>query len=52
MLEASDLAAPPHQVGNLDVALTDATEGFLRTAERALDLQIGDVQLRAVQSDD
>jgi hypothetical protein len=34
----------------LDIALTDATEGFLRTAARALDLEIGDVALRSVQS--
>jgi len=52
LLETSNLAAPATQVGNFDVALTDATEGFLRTAESALDLNIGDVQPRAVQSDD
>jgi glutamate racemase len=43
-------AAPPDRLGKLDVALTDSTEGFLRTAERALELDIGDVQLRTVQS--
>jgi hypothetical protein len=32
------------------VALTDATEGFLRVAEEALELPIGDVKLRAVQA--
>jgi glutamate racemase len=44
------LAAPADHLGKLDVALTDSTEGFLRTAERALDLDIGDVQLRMVQA--
>ena len=43
-------AAPADQLGRLDVALTDSTEGFLRTAERALELDIGDVQLRMVQA--
>jgi glutamate racemase len=43
-------AAPRDQLGRLDVALTDSTEGFLRTAERALELDIGDVQLRMVQA--
>jgi glutamate racemase len=44
-------AAPPERLGKLDVALTDSTESFLRTAERALELEIGDVQLRMVQSE-
>jgi len=43
-------AAPADQPGHLRVALTDSTEGFLRTAEGALDLHIGDVELRAVQA--
>jgi glutamate racemase len=51
LLEKQNLAAPRTRLGKLDVALTDSTEGFLRTAEKALDLHIGDVQLRAVQSD-
>jgi glutamate racemase len=50
LLEERGLAAPADRLGRLDVALTDATEGFLRTAERALELEIGDVQLRAVQN--
>jgi glutamate racemase len=44
------IAAPERQLGGLQVALTDATEGFLRVAEDALDLEIGDVKLRAVQA--
>lgn len=51
LLQANFLAAPIDQLGRLNVALTDATEGFLRTAERALDLQIGDVELRTVQAE-
>ncbi len=50
ILKKQALAAPPRQLGNLQVALTDATEGFLRVAEEALELEIGDVQLRAVQT--
>ncbi len=50
LLEAKTLAAPTDHLGKLDVALTDATEGFLRTAARALELEIGDVDLRTVQA--
>jgi glutamate racemase len=35
--------------GNLRVALTDATEGFLRVAEKVLGLEIGDVELLGVR---
>ena len=49
LLASSGIAAPPSRLGKLDVALTDATEGFLRTAAKALDLEIGDVALRSVQ---
>ncbi len=49
-LESHGLSAPSRQIGSLQVALTDSTEGFLRAAERALDLTIGDVHLRAVQA--
>ena len=51
LLETQKLSAPLDHLGKLDVALTDSTEGFLRTAEEALELNIGDVQLRMVQSD-
>lgn len=50
LLEKSTLNAPPERLGKLDVALTDATERFLRTAAKALDLEIGDVSLRSVQN--
>jgi len=49
LLDDSNLSAPSNRLGKLDVALTDATEGFLRTAAKALDLDIGDVQLKSVQ---
>ena len=49
LLAASGLAAPESNPGSLQVALTDASDGFLRVAERALGLQVGDVRLRRVQ---
>lgn len=52
LLASHGISAPPERLGRLDVALTDSTEGFLRTAEKALDLEIGDVELRAVQIGD
>ena len=51
LLGAEVAAAPAERLGKLDVALTDSTESFLRTAERALELEIGDVQLRTVQAE-
>jgi glutamate racemase len=50
LLEKNTLSAPPERLGKLDVALTDATERFLRTAAKALELEIGDVSLRSVQN--
>lgn len=50
LLAVHRLAAPAERLGKLDVALTDPSEGFLRTAEKALDLQIGAVDIRTVQS--
>jgi len=49
LLAKEDLAAPSDHLGKLDVALTDRSDSFLRVAEKALALQVGDVQLRAVQ---
>lgn len=51
LLETMSLNAPADRLGRLDVALTDSTEGFLRLAERELNLQIGDVELRTVQAE-
>lgn len=50
LLASHGIAAPQERLGRLQVALTDSTEGFLRTAEKALGLEIGDVELRAVQT--
>ena len=49
LLKKDKLAAPAEHLGQLRVAVTDATDGFLRVAEQALGLQVGDVQLRSVQ---
>jgi glutamate racemase len=49
LLKKEKLAAPKQNLGRLQVALTDASEGFLRVAERALSLEVGDVLLRTVQ---
>jgi glutamate racemase len=49
LLAKENLTADPARLGKLDVALTDRSDGFLRVAEKALGLQVGDVQLRAVQ---
>ncbi len=49
LLRQQKLAAPKKSVGKLQVALTDQSTGFLRVAEKALDLQVGDVLLRTVQ---
>lgn len=50
LLKGERIAAPRTHLGQLQVALTDASDGFLRVAEEALGLQVGDVQLRTVQS--
>ena len=49
LLAASDLSAPEEQSGSLQVALTDSSDRFLPVVERALGLQVGDVQIRRVQ---
>ena len=45
LLRDAHLSAPVNLSGRLDVALTDATEGFLRTAAQALELEINQVTL-------
>ena len=45
LLRDAHLSAPANLSGQLDVALTDATEGFLRTAAQALELEINQVTL-------
>ena len=49
LLKRDRLSAPRAHLGQMQVAMTDASDGFLRVAENALGLQVGDVQLRAVQ---
>lgn len=49
LLKKERLAAPRANLGRLQVALTDSSDGFLRVAEQALGLQVGDVQIRTVQ---
>ncbi len=48
LLDDARLEAPVGSPGGLDVSLTDATEGFLRLAERNLGIEIGEVRLRAM----
>ena len=50
VLEKNALSAPADQLGELNVALTDATERFLRTAANALHLELGEVALRSLQN--
>jgi glutamate racemase len=50
LLAKEDLTADQEQLGKLEVALTDQSTGFLRVAERALGLQVGDVLSRTVQA--
>ena len=49
LLHSENLAAPAPHLGRLRVALTDKSTAFLRVAEEALALPVGDVQLRHVQ---
>lgn len=50
LLKKDRISAPTANLGKLNVALTDASDAFLRVAERSLHLQVGDVQLRTVQA--
>ena len=49
LLRADGLCAPDEQTGSLQVAMTDSSDRFLPVVERALGLQVGDVQIRRVQ---
>jgi len=49
LLAEAELSAHEEQPGKLQVALTDRSDKFLRVAEEALGLQVGDVQLLTVQ---
>ena len=48
LLEQQSLGAPAGSLGSLQVALTDRPDNFLRVAEGALKLEIGEVELREV----
>ena len=48
LLDRQQLRAPLGTSGGLEIALTDAPDNFLRVAREALQLEIGEVQLREV----
>jgi glutamate racemase len=48
LLDQESLRAPAGSSGGLEVALTDRPDNFLRVAKEALQLEIGDVELREV----
>jgi len=48
LLDRQSLRAPTESSGGLKVALTDVPDSFLRVAREALQLEIGEVQLREV----
>jgi glutamate racemase len=48
LLDRQSLGAPRESEGSLQIALTDAPDTFLGVARRALQLEIGEVQLREV----
>jgi len=49
LLLSHGLGAPDSGVGALEVALTDASDGFLPVAEKALGLEVGKIHLATVQ---
>lgn len=48
LLNQQSLGAPAGSLGGLQVALTDRPDNFLRVAKEALQLEIGEVELREV----
>jgi len=50
LLLRENLRAPETNAGSLQVALTDRPDSFLRVAREALQLDVGDVQLREVSA--
>ena len=48
LLEGKGLRAPENNNGSLEVALTDPPDAFLQIARDALQLDLGEVQLRQV----
>ncbi|MEI6712589.1 MAG: glutamate racemase [Verrucomicrobiota bacterium] len=49
VLKERGLSSPAGHIGELRIALTDPSSAFLRVAEDALGLKVGEVQVRAVQ---
>ncbi|MDD5350598.1 MAG: glutamate racemase [Chthoniobacteraceae bacterium] len=49
LLDVHGIGAPDSGKGRLRVALTDASDGFLPVAEKALGLEVGEIHLAAVQ---
>jgi glutamate racemase len=50
LLIRENLRAPETNIGSLQVALTDPPDSFLRVAREALQLDVGEVQLREVSA--
>jgi glutamate racemase len=50
LLERENLSAPQSNAAKLQVALTDPPDAFLRVAREALQLEVGEVQVRDVTS--
>ena len=48
ILDGVALRAPAGSIGGLQVALTDAPDNFLRVAKEALQLEIGEVEIREI----
>ncbi|HYY13527.1 MAG TPA: glutamate racemase [Chthoniobacterales bacterium] len=48
LLDGQSLGAPPENARELQVRLTDAPDNFLRVAREALQLDIGEIQIREV----
>ena len=48
LLDQKDMRAPETGRGGLETALTDAPDNFLRVAKEALELDIGEVEVREV----
>ena len=48
LLDRQEFRAPSGTLGGLEIALTDTPDNFLRVAREALQLEIGEIQLREV----
>ena len=50
LLIREELRAPESDAGSLQVALTDRPDNFLRVAREALQLEVGEIQLREIST--